>query len=450
MISFPWPRRAASSRRDPAGAGAGAAAAAVPSATCSDASRIGVVRTLEELDEKIRECDCAASDGALRQCFGTFRMEPPSGMPDDPFSEEYRQLQFDLYHRIAGKRYELANEATVFDVAAATRRPFPFSTGSAGTVGESLISTGFIVRSMNLDAGSRVLELGSGWGTMTMALGLLGHSVTALDVEPRFCELVRRRAAHDGLPVTVVNDDFAWVESADQSFDAVLFTSSFHHAADHLRLLRSLHRVLRPGGRVFFGSEPINADLPYPWGLRLDGQSLWSIRKHGWLELGFNERYFAEALRRTGWFARKHVAADPAWLTVWEAHPRATAALRFTAGDGTLHTAAGVADGGSIALDPARAGIALFGPYITLPADRYIARILFRAAAARRGQALMDVAADSGRRRIATRAFDLAEGPPIAELPFQSDDELRLLEVRLFCSEGCSAIIEAVEIAPAE
>ena len=58
------------------------------------------------------------------------------------------------------------------------------------------------------------------------------------------------------------------------------------------------------GGRVAFGSEPIGA-LQYPWGLRLDGLSLWSTRKYGWLELGFTRDYFFEALRKTGWTAQR-------------------------------------------------------------------------------------------------------------------------------------------------
>ncbi|MGD9617875.1 MAG: class I SAM-dependent methyltransferase [Alphaproteobacteria bacterium] len=413
-----------------------------------EGSRPEIVRTLEELDEKIGECDRAGSDDALRECFGTFRMEPPSGMPGDPFSEEYRRFQLDLYRRIAGKPYSVANEETVFDIAASVQRPFPFSTGSAGTVADSLISTGFILRTMKLDPGSRVLELGSGWGTMTVVLAMLGHSVTALDVEKRFCELVRRRAAHDALAVEIVNADFSWIESTDRTFDAVLFTSSFHHADDHLRLMRSLHRVLIPTGCVFFASEPIDADLSYPWGLRLDGQSLWSIRKHGWLELGFHEGYFAEALRRTGWFARKHAAVEPNWLTVWEARPRATAVLRFTPGGG-LHTEIGVVDRGRIVLDRARAGTAVFGPYATLPADDYIARILFDAGAPRCGAAIMDVAAEAGTRRIARCSLELGDGPPVAELPFRAGGELKAVEVRLFCSQGSSAVVEAVEIIPA-
>jgi ubiquinone/menaquinone biosynthesis C-methylase UbiE len=407
------------------------------------------IRTLSELDQKLGECDRAASDDELRQVFATFRMDPPPGVPDDPFSPEYREFQLDFYSRIAGKAYSVANEATVFEVADAERRPFPFCTGSSLTTGESLISTGFILRAMDLAPTSRVLELGSGWGTMTAVLAMLGHQVTAVDTEERFCELLRRRADRDGFDVTMVHADFSWVEQTDQVFDAVLFTSSFHHAADHLGLLRALHRVVTPEGRIFFGSEPIQPDLSYPWGLRLDGQSLWSIRKHGWLELGFREDYFAEALKRAGWLGRKHVAADPPWLTVWEARRRGVG-LRFTAVHGALKTQVGACHGSSIVLDDAAAGVALFGPYIDLPADRYVARIHLHPGTPRRGNAQMDVAVDDGTRQLAQRLIDLATLPndcPVAELAFAASEGLHRLEVRLFCHAGLSARIDAVEIA---
>ena len=69
-------------------------------------------------------------------------------------------------------------------------------------------------------------------------------------------------------------------------------------------MLSQLHDLLAQGGVILFAAEPI-VDLPYPWGLRLDGQSLWSIRQLGWLELGFDRSYFMQALRDTGWVGKR-------------------------------------------------------------------------------------------------------------------------------------------------
>jgi len=414
-----------------------------------------VINTLEQLDEKLSECDRAAlrSDDALRQVFAEFRMAPPTGVPPDPFSPEYHRFQFELYRQIAGKDYQVANERTVFDVDEAVRRPFPYSTGSCTTTGEQWMLLGFVLRAMALKPGSRILELGAGWGNLSLALAMLGHQVTTLDVDEGFCELIRRRAARDNVTVEIVNDSYEAIDRWHEEFDVVLFLSSFHHAAEHVELLRTLRTTLKPEGRLIFGSEPIERDFPYPWGLRLDGQSLWSIRKHGWLELGFSERYFVEALKRAGWLARKHAAKDPPWLSVWEACRRETAALRFTVGRGELATQIGDVRDNAIVIDGASSGTALFGPYVTLPSGAYIARIHFRSPVQRKAHAKMDVVAEIGTTPLAESALASAlreDDHLVAILPFDSDRELRDVEVRLFSAAGFSAEIEAVEIAAAD
>jgi SAM-dependent methyltransferase len=92
--------------------------------------------------------------------------------------------------------------------------------------------------------------------------------------------------------------------ATDEPFDAAVFYESFHHCADHLALLERLHDVVRPDGAVLFAAEPVQR-LGYPWGPRLDGLSVWSSRTYGWLELGFDTRYFDAALARTGWAGRR-------------------------------------------------------------------------------------------------------------------------------------------------
>ncbi len=411
------------------------------------------VKTIDELDRKLRECDLAeaVSDDRLRAMFATFWMEPPTDLPDDPFSPPYRNAQMALYRAIAGQEYSLANEATPFEVDSHIARYFPYATKSCVTAGEHLMALGFLLRCMALPAGSRVLEMGFGWGHTTLALAALGHHVTAVDVEARFCELVRRRAAHEGLSLDLVNSDYLWVEETDARFDAVIFFESFHHAADHMRLLRALHRVVSPEGRLFFAAEPIQADFRYPWGLRLDGQSLWSIRKHGWLDLGFRTSYFAEALARSGWFGRRHVAGTPGWLNVWEMQRRETVVFRYRGGDPALRTQVGAQHADAVALRNAPCGTALFGPYIALPAERYVARLRFGARGPRRGTAVMDVSAAVGERPIATRPLDVAsldDADPVAELAFVAEEDLTGVEVRLFCEDGFTCDIEEVEIRP--
>ena len=416
--------------------------------------RMDTLRDTAELDAKIAECDRAGavSDDALRAVFGTFRMDPPAALPDDPFAPDYRDFQLALYQDVSGRPYSTANEATLFDVERAVRLPFPWVTASGQTAGEHLMAIGFLLRAMALPPNSRVLEFGPGWGNTTLALAKLGHRVTAVDVEPRFCDLIRRRAAHEGAEIEVVDGDFLWAEApeAQGRFDAVLFFECFHHCADHLRLLRALRGVLAPGGRVFFGAEPISPAFAMPWGLRLDGCSLWAIRKHGWMELGFRDDYFADALARTGWFGRKHACADPSWLTVWEACRREEALMRFEAAGPHLHTMVGQRRKGLIELSGA-AGAGVFGPYVALPRGRYRARMRFRAGWACAGAAALDVAADVGKTRLAMLPFEgaaLAGSGMTVEVPFEAAADLAGVEVRLICRAGFTGAVEAVEIVP--
>jgi protein-L-isoaspartate O-methyltransferase len=195
--------------------------------------------------------------------------------------------------------------------------PFPYSTGSAQTVGNQLMAIGHIIKTMDLPPASRVLELGPGWGNTTLALAQMGHHVTAVDIDPSFRDLITERARRAGVEIDVRVGDFSSAYDLGTTFDAILFFESFHHSADHLTLLQRLDRVVAPGGMLVFAAEPISDGLPAPWCLRLDGESLWAIRKNGWFELGFQERYFLETLDRFGWTTTHSTCADTPWGSVF-------------------------------------------------------------------------------------------------------------------------------------
>ena len=360
--------------------------------------------TLDDLDAALQECDVAAhvSDDRLRDVFKTFQMDFSAELPKDPFDPAYAAAQMRIYERVAGRRYELGNEASVIDPEQAVRRPFPYATGSCLTTGNHLGAIGFLLRMMRLAPGARVLEFGPGWGNTTIALAQLGFDVTAVDIEPRFCAAIRGRAASLGVPVRVINADFFWMETAGEQFDAVVFFECFHHCSDHMRLLNALHGTVKDGGHAYFGCEPIIEDYPVPWGVRMDGESLWAIRKFGWLELGFSGSYFRQALRRTGWSGRRHASADLGWVSVWDAWKRSDTSLTITAADPRLHTMTGTKEPGGIVLHDAEQGYALFGPYVTLMPGRYVARVMLGSEAAREGRFVLEASASHGNRVLAS------------------------------------------------
>jgi protein-L-isoaspartate O-methyltransferase len=279
------------------------------------AEPVEVVHTLDELDAALARLDAAAavSDDQLRRAFQSFRMELDLDLPPDPASDAYAQGIFELYAWLHGSPYDPSHEVTPLDVEAAADVPFPYATQSARTVGQHLMAVGHVIRTLDLGAGSRVLELGPGWGNTTLALARMGCAVTAVDIEPRFVELIRTRADRIHADIDARVGDFSLVRELEGPYDAVLFFECFHHCADHRGLLADLSRVVAPGGKVVFAAEPIETAFPVPWGLRLDGESLWAIRRHGWLELGFRESYFLGTLAQFGWSVRKRVCADTPW-----------------------------------------------------------------------------------------------------------------------------------------
>ena len=241
---------------------------------------------------------------------GSLALALPATPPDDPFSDAYREWTWELYRRISGREgYDTAHESSPFDLAAAVVRPFPYQSGSLAMVGRDLVARGHVLDCLAQgeplvpDGVRRVVEFGPGWGNLTRDLVATGLDVTAVELDEKFCRLIAHRCEGGPGAITMVQGDML-AFSRERRFDAAVFFESFHHCSDHLVMLRRLHDIVRPGGAVLFAAEPVQR-LDYPWGPRLDGLSVWSSRTHGWLELGFDIKYFDRALARTGWVGER-------------------------------------------------------------------------------------------------------------------------------------------------
>jgi SAM-dependent methyltransferase len=281
--------------------------------------------TIDELDAELRRATAlmATAPDEAHALLQSFALALPSSPPANPFSAPYREWTWALYRRISGRdSYDTSHEASPFDLELARERPFPYQSGSLAMVGRDLAARGHLLRCLAELAPRRVVEFGPGWGNVTGDMVATGLDVTAVEVDENFCRLVAERDHGPGQLSVERADMLTFV--AGERFDAAVFYESFHHCADHLAMLRHLHRIVRPEGAVFFAAEPVQR-LEYPWGPRLDGLSIWSSRTHGWLELGFDERYFFGALARTGWRGERYRAgARPGETDVIVARPAIT------------------------------------------------------------------------------------------------------------------------------
>jgi ubiquinone/menaquinone biosynthesis C-methylase UbiE len=105
---------------------------------------------------------------------------------------------------------------------------------------------------------ARSLEIGAGTGYFSLNLmqdGVIG-AATCTDISPGMLETLESNARALGLEVETAACDAAELPFEDESFDLVLGHAVLHHLPDLDRAFAEFHRVLAPGGMLFFAGEP--------------------------------------------------------------------------------------------------------------------------------------------------------------------------------------------------
>lgn len=110
-----------------------------------------------------------------------------------------------------------------------------------------------LIRALELKAGERVLDVGSGPGHLLLDLAEAvgaGGEVHGVDVSGSMLDTSRRRCAgHDNVRLHEA-DVLKTLPFAENHFDAVVSSQVFEYISDVPTALREIHRVLKPGGRV--------------------------------------------------------------------------------------------------------------------------------------------------------------------------------------------------------
>lgn len=271
----------------------------------------------------------------------------------DPFSPEYSAQQRALYSEISGRPLnQLVNEFTPFDVERHVGAVNSYDHGNPAELAEHWLRLGTALRLAAPARGHWLYDMGCGWGLSSEFMAQAGLNVLALDVNPKFVELVNRRAARLGLNIHATQGEFETC-GPPHPVDLILFYECLHHAPRPWFVLARMVTALsrHPRAQILLAGEPIQAHWWPHWGMRLDPCSLYVMRKYGWFESGWSMPFILRCLAAAGVeprVAKTDGLADViaagnvtglglSWLT------RLAATEGFTAGEGTTSTMAPVA-----------------------------------------------------------------------------------------------------------
>ncbi len=125
--------------------------------------------------------------------------------------------------------------------------------------------------------GQKILELGCGWGSLTlwMAAHYPGSRITAVSNSASQREFILGQARERGLAnVEVITAD-ANVFATDQRFDRVVSVEMFEHMRNYATLMERIAGWLQPGGKLFVHIF-CHRSLMYPF--TVEGDEDWMAR----------------------------------------------------------------------------------------------------------------------------------------------------------------------------
>lgn len=132
-------------------------------------------------------------------------------------------------------------------------------------------------RRAHLKDGMDILELGCGWGALTLWMGKhYPHSrITAVSNSSPQCDFIKAQAMNQGIGnVTVIKSDMNDF-SINERFDRIVSVEMFEHMRNYERLLRKTAGWMKPDGRLFVH---IFCHREYAYPFETEGEDNWMGR----------------------------------------------------------------------------------------------------------------------------------------------------------------------------
>jgi SAM-dependent methyltransferase len=147
----------------------------------------------------------------------------------------------------------LTKEAAEFQHATSAEQYWKAGISTAPYQYEMLLSS--------LPKGSRILDVGVGFGQSSVFLAALGYDVYAVEPTLLMCQVIQEAAQRFKLLLTVVQAVGEDLSEIGSDFDVVVFNSSLHHCDDPIRAISESFKCLKPGGQILLVGE----NMLKPW-----------------------------------------------------------------------------------------------------------------------------------------------------------------------------------------
>jgi SAM-dependent methyltransferase len=126
----------------------------------------------------------------------------------------------------------------------------------------------------------RVLDAGAGTGRNALALARCGHPVDAIEMTPKFADLIREEVERESLEVRVIERDvFMAIDELREDYQLIVLSevvSDFRTARQLRGVFELAAHCLAPGGRVVFNAFLTRGDYTPDYAARELGQQFYT------------------------------------------------------------------------------------------------------------------------------------------------------------------------------
>ena len=225
--------------------------------------RAGIRNLCRKRLQQCRTDDCEANAELVEEYMRSVN-ESPLAVLTDKANEQHYEVPAPFYHRVLGKNLKYSScyfEELVSDLSTAEDRALELTSEHA-----------------DLEDGQRILELGCGWGSLSLWMAKQFPQARIISVSNSNSqrEYIMGQAKERKLTnLKVVTADVNTFEP-DQTFDRVVSVEMFEHVRNHRGLFRRIHAWLKEEGKLFTHVF-CHRSTSYPF--EVDGEDDW-MSKH--------------------------------------------------------------------------------------------------------------------------------------------------------------------------